>query len=165
MRCSSVRLSTPISPSTPGLLLVGAHRLRAERLTTRVGSISPTSSGTKRDFYSALSFDRAAAGRAGPADALLRNPITGVAGCCARAASRNRAAEQRDELAPPSLDHLIGNGEQRGRNAESERCGRLAVDRQLEFGRLWMRSTYDAACRYASAVSTPWDIRPPVMPR
>src|SRR5438552_15881380 len=35
-----------------------------------------------------------------------------------------------------SLDHLIGNGEQRGRNAESERCGRLAVDRQLEFGRL-----------------------------
>src|SRR5436309_13051637 len=36
----------------------------------------------------------------------------------------------------PSLDHLFGNGEQRGRNAESERCGRLAVDRQLEFGRL-----------------------------
>src|SRR5213079_3672795 len=92
----SVRLSTPISPSTPGLLLVGAHRLRAERLTTRVGSISPTSSGTKRDFYSALSFDRAAAGRAGPADALLRNPITGVAGCCARAASGHAAT------APPS---------------------------------------------------------------
>src|SRR2546422_4154247 len=91
MRCSLVRLSTPISPSTPGLLLVGAHRLRAERLTTRVGSISPTSSGTKRDFYSALPFDRAAAGRAGPADALLRNPITGVAGCCARAASGHAA--------------------------------------------------------------------------
>ena len=31
-----------------------------------------------------------------------RNPITGIAGCCARAASGHgrRAAEQRDELAP-----------------------------------------------------------------
>src|SRR5438876_11405150 len=114
MRCSSVRLSTPISPSTPGLLLVGAHRLRAERLTTRVGSISPTSSGTKRDFYSAVSFDRAAAGRAGPAYALLRKPMTGVAGCCARAASRHRAAVQRVELAPPSLVHLVAHGEQLG---------------------------------------------------
>jgi hypothetical protein len=32
--------------------------LQAERLTSRVGSISPTSSDTKRDFYSALPFDR-----------------------------------------------------------------------------------------------------------
>ena len=40
----------------------------------------------------------------------LRNPITGIAGCCARAASghRRRAAEQRDELAPLSFDHLVG---------------------------------------------------------
>src|SRR5262249_37345990 len=30
----------------------------AERITSRVGSISPTSSDTKRDFYSALPFDR-----------------------------------------------------------------------------------------------------------
>ena len=38
-------------------------------------------------------------------DAALRNPITGIAGCCARAASGHarRAAEQRDELAPSSL--------------------------------------------------------------
>ena len=35
-------------------------------------------------------------------DAGWRNPITGIAGCCARAASgqHRRAAEQRDELAP-----------------------------------------------------------------
>src|SRR6516165_4973395 len=58
MRCSLVRLSTPTSPSAPGLLLVGAHRLQAVRITSRVGSISPTSSDTKRDFYSALPFDR-----------------------------------------------------------------------------------------------------------
>src|SRR5262249_50058669 len=60
MRCSLVRLSTPTSPSAPGLLLVGAHRLQAERLTSRVGSISPNSSDTKRDFCSALPFDGAA---------------------------------------------------------------------------------------------------------
>ena len=35
--------------------------MQAERLTSRVGSISPTSSDTKRDFYSALPFDGAAA--------------------------------------------------------------------------------------------------------
>src|SRR6266436_49215 len=119
MRCSLVRLSTPISPSTPGLLLVGAHRLRAERLTTRVGSISPTSSGTKRDFYSALPFDRAPAGRAGPADALLRNPITGVAGCCARAASGHAAT------APPSsvMNSRRLNGAKSIRGANGIRVG------------------------------------------
>jgi hypothetical protein len=30
---------------------------------------------------------------------LRRNPITGIAGCCARAMSGHTAAEQRDELA------------------------------------------------------------------
>src|SRR5258708_7103094 len=39
------------------------------------------------------------------------------------------------------------------------------IGRSPGFSPLRMRSTYDAACRYASAVSTPWDIRPPVMPR
>ena len=29
----------------------------------------------------------------------LRNPITGIAGCCAR------AADERDELAPPHVEH------------------------------------------------------------
>jgi len=43
--------------------------LQAERLTSRVGSISPTSSGTKRDFYSALAFDE-------QPPALSRNPTS-----------------------------------------------------------------------------------------
>jgi hypothetical protein len=36
-----------------------------------------------------------------PGDALWRNPITGITGCCARAVSGHarRAAEQRDERA------------------------------------------------------------------
>ena len=39
---------------------------------------------------------------ASASEVLRRNPITGIAGCCARAASGHacRAAEQRDELAP-----------------------------------------------------------------
>ena len=48
-------------------------------------------------------------------------------GCCARAASgqRRRAAEQRDELAPLSFDHLVGGREQRRRHGEAEHPGGL----------------------------------------
>ena len=74
---------------------------------------------------------------------LERNPITGIAGCCALAASGHAAA------APPrrvmnsrrhgSFDHLVGDGEQRGRHVDAERPGRLQVDDELELGRLQHR--------------------------
>jgi hypothetical protein len=43
------------------------------------------------------------------------NPITGIGGCCARAASGNAAAPPSSDMnSRSSLDHLVGAGEQRG---------------------------------------------------
>jgi uncharacterized protein YchJ len=57
------------------------------------------------------------------------NPITGIADCCARAASGHAAA------APPSsvmksrpFDHLVGSHEQLVRHGEAEHPGGRGVD-------------------------------------
>ena len=66
----------------------------------------------------------------GPGDRPLRNPITGIAGCCARAASgqRRRTAEQRDELAPL---HSITSSARASRRRRISRPSALAVLRLI----------------------------------
>ena len=72
--------------------------------------------------------------------------------CCARAERPRgrRAAEQRDELAALSFDHLVGTREQRFWQVEAECLRGLEVDHQLEFGGLlhrqvgWLLALEDA---------------------
>ena len=75
-----------------------------------------------------------------------RKPITGIAGCCARAASgqRRRAAEERDELPPP---HSITSSARASSVAgvEPERLGGSEIDDELEFGRLQHRQVRRAS--------------------
>ena len=74
-------------------------------------------------------------------DVALRNPITGIAGCCARAASGHAAA------APPSSvmnsRRLIRSPRRRGRarrrHVQAKSLGSLEVDDEFEFGRLLHR--------------------------
>ena len=87
-----------------------------------------------------------------PADSPLRNPITGIAGCCARAASGHAAA------APPrsvmNSRRLIRSPRRRARAAsaarEAERLGGLEVDRS---------SYLVGACTGRSAGFSPLRIR------
>jgi hypothetical protein len=46
-----------------------------------------------------------------------------------------RAAEQRDEVAALSRDHLVGAGEQHWRDFEADRSRCLEIDQELELGR------------------------------
>jgi len=52
---------------------------------------------------------------------------------------RVRPVERCVALAPSLFDHLVGGGEQRLWNGESERFGGLEIENQLEFGRLYDR--------------------------
>jgi len=70
---------------------------------------------------------------------LLRNPITGIAGCCAARRSgtpARRAPEQRDEFAP-SIRSPRRNAEQRRWHGEAEHPACLGVDDQLELCSAW----------------------------
>src|SRR5437899_1725437 len=73
---------------------------------------------------------------ASASDVLRRNPITGIAGCCARAASGH------DTVAPPrsgtrdaSFYYLVGAGEHGGRNVNAQRPRGFEVDKEVEFRR------------------------------
>ena len=67
-------------------------------------------------------------------DVLRRNPITGIVGCCARAASGHAADRQVRAMnsAVSSFDNLVGAGEQRWRNVDAERLRSLEIDHQLD---------------------------------
>ncbi len=99
---------------------------------------------------------------------MLIKPITGTAGCCARAACGHAAA------APPSsvmnsrrlIDRLVGAGEQHWRYVEAERTRRRNVDDEVDLFDLHHRqvgrllapenaSVSTASCRYASATLGP----------
>ena len=49
--------------------------------------------------------------------------------------AQERAADQPDRLPPPHSIHLVGAGEQRGRNGEAERGGGLEIKHELVFRR------------------------------
>ena len=69
---------------------------------------------------------------------LLRNPITGIAGCCARAASGHAAAAPPSSVMNSRRSHSITSSARAssvGGTVEAERLGGLEVDHQLVLGR------------------------------
>src|SRR6266508_2526292 len=100
------------------------------------GIRSPRSGPRSCRFRSGLGGMQRAAART----AQVRNPITVIAACCARAPSGHAVA-----ALPPSsvmnsrrsFDHLVGNREQAWRKRQAECLGSLEIEDQLELGRLY----------------------------
>ena len=75
-------------------------------------------------------------------DLALRNPITGIAGCCARAASGHAAAAPPSSVMNSRRSHSITSSAGRavsGGTSRPSASRRLEVDDELEFGRLQHR--------------------------
>ena len=77
-----------------------------------------------------------------------------------RRQGNRRADEQRDEVAASGtrahLDHLVGAGEQRGRDIKAERVRGFEVNHHLKFGGPSSAPTYvddEAACNAESAAA------------
>ena len=99
------------------------------------------------------------------ADVLRRNPITGIAGCCARAASGHAAAPPRSVMkSRASFDHLVGEREHAAESGRRALCG-LDIDDEIEprwrctgrsagFAPLSMRSTSATKRRNTSSVGS-----------
>jgi hypothetical protein len=78
----------------------------------------------------------------------LSNPITGIAGCCARAASGHATAPPNRVMnVVVSLDHLVGASQQRWRTS---RRSAFAVARLMISSNL---VTQNATCRFVPKVT------------
>src|SRR6516164_5141101 len=76
-----------------------------------------------------------------------------------RLATRGRSIQTGQQRKSESFDHLVGGGEEDGRNIEAERPGCLEIDDQLELGRLFDRQI----CRLGALkylVHQPGDLSP-----
>ena len=83
-------------------------------------------------------------------DLVLRNPMTGIAGCCARAASGHAAAPPNSakslrRFIVTSLDNLIGQLLEMQRHVKADRLGCLEIDDEFELDLLSSQSALTKA--------------------